>query len=54
MPRSTHTYVTLEISAEAWDEIASKMRDAQYDHCFGTEGEIDMDRIALVKEEAKS
>jgi hypothetical protein len=47
--RNTHTYVTLEISASAYDEIAAKLRAANYGHCFNSKGEIDMTGIAVVK-----
>jgi hypothetical protein len=46
----THTYVTLEVSAATYKEIADKLREAGYDHAFGDEGEIDMHGIALVRE----
>jgi hypothetical protein len=47
--RNTHTYVTLEISAAGYDEIAKKLRDAEYHHCFNAPGEIDMLGIAVVR-----
>jgi hypothetical protein len=47
--RNTHTYVTLEISAAGYDEIAKKLRDADYGHCFNSSGEIDMTGIAVVR-----
>jgi hypothetical protein len=47
--RQTHTYVTMEISSAAWEEIAQKMREAGYDHVFMDDGEIDMHGIAVVK-----
>lgn len=46
----THTYVTLEISASGYDEIARKLRAADYGHCFNSAGEINMSGIALVRE----
>lgn len=49
--RTTHTYALLEVSKAAWDEIASKLREAGYKHAFGDDGEIDMHGIALVKQE---
>jgi hypothetical protein len=49
MSRHTHTYVTLEISAAGYDEIARKLRDADYGHCFNSSGEIDMTGIAVVR-----
>jgi hypothetical protein len=47
-PTSTHTYVLLELSAGAFEEIAVKMREAGYTHVFGTDGEIDMEGIAVI------
>lgn len=47
--RQTHTYVTLELSDAAYDEIARKLREASYDHAFNAEGEIDMHGLAVVK-----
>lgn len=51
----THTYAELEVSAEAYAEIAAKLIEAGYDHVFersgkGVEnrGAIDMHGIALV------
>jgi hypothetical protein len=49
MSRHTHTYVTLEISAAGYDEIAKKLRDADYGHCFNAAGEIDMSGIAVIR-----
>jgi hypothetical protein len=49
MRRHTHTYVTLEISASAYDEIATALRAADYGHCFNSEGEIDMAGIAVTR-----
>jgi hypothetical protein len=46
--RSTHTYVELEVSAAAYDEIAGKLRAAAYDHAFHDEV-IDMHGIGLTK-----
>ena len=46
----SHTYATLEISAQAFDEIAAKLRDAGYDHAFDDGGmTIDMHGLGLVK-----
>jgi hypothetical protein len=47
--RNTYTVVTLEISAAAYDEIAQKLRAADYGHCFNSKGEIDMTGIAVVR-----
>lgn len=38
------------MSAAAYDEIAGKLRAADYGHVFGSDGEIDMHRIALTRE----
>jgi hypothetical protein len=43
----TYTYVTMEVSAAAYLEIAAKLREAGYDHAFGEDGELDMRGIAL-------
>lgn len=45
--RSTHTYVVLSLSQPAYDEIAQKLRDADYGHCFMKNGDIDMHGIAV-------
>jgi hypothetical protein len=45
----THTYVTLEVSAAAFNEIKSKLEQAGYDHTFMDDGGIDMHGIALTK-----
>jgi hypothetical protein len=52
----THTYATLEVSRAAYDEIASKLREAGYDHVFipdriGAAPTIDMHGIGLVVED---
>ena len=48
----TRTYVILEISPEAFLEIALRLREAGYDHVFEEDGKIiDMHGIALRKEE---
>jgi hypothetical protein len=49
----THTYVTMALSAAAYAEIKQKMLEAGYDHAFGSDGEIDMNGIAVVPEEAE-
>lgn len=48
---ATHTYVTLEVSGAAYEEIATKLREAGYDHVFMDDGEIDMHGLALVMRE---
>lgn len=47
MTRSTYTYVELEVSQDAYDEIAGKLKAAGYDHAFGADGAIDMHGIAI-------
>jgi len=47
--RTTYTYVELEVSAAAYDEIAGKLRAAGYDHAFH-DGTIDMHGLALIKQ----
>lgn len=49
MTRTTHTYALLPVSAGAYDEIAAKLRAADYGHCFNRDGEIDMKGLALVR-----
>jgi hypothetical protein len=46
----TYTYAVLEISSEAYEEIAVKLRAAGYDHAFGKDGEIDMHGIAVAED----
>lgn len=45
----TYTYAELEVSPEAYDEIAAKLKAAGYDHAFMSDGAIDMHGIGLVK-----
>jgi hypothetical protein len=52
----THTFVELEMSAAAYDEIAAKLREAGYDHAFmkdiaGATGKetIDLHGIGVTK-----
>lgn len=46
----THTYATLEVSAEAFDEIAEKLKVADYGHAFDDTGTtIDMHGIGLIR-----
>ncbi|KKL47558.1 hypothetical protein LCGC14_2334310 [marine sediment metagenome] len=48
----TYTYVILEVSREAFNEIADKLLLADYHHAFNSEGTvIDMHGIALRSEE---
>jgi len=46
---STHTYATLEVSDDVYNEIAQKLFDAGYTHVLN-DGAIDMAGIALVRE----
>ena len=48
----TYTYVILEVSREVFNEIANKLRTADYHHAFNNEGTvIDMHGIALREKE---
>jgi hypothetical protein len=47
----THTYVLLDVSKAAYDEIKQKLLNAGYDHAINDAGEIDMHGIALVVEQ---
>lgn len=49
--RNTHTYVILELSQAAFDEIKRKLEAAEYQHAFMPGGEIDMHGIAVKAEE---
>ncbi len=46
----THTYAILPISREAFDEIATALRVAGYEHAF-TEDGLDMHGIALAAQD---
>jgi hypothetical protein len=51
--RSTYTFTTLAVSAEAYDEIADLLRSAGYDHAFVELEEglaIDMTGIGLLRQ----
>jgi hypothetical protein len=50
---STHTIATLEVSGPVYDEIAAKLRKADYFHVFLDDGTIDMSGIGLVRLERK-
>jgi hypothetical protein len=55
--RSTHTFVVLDISPEAYNEIAAKLHAADYGHCFiEQDGRtvIDMAGIAVAEGEGCS
>lgn len=45
--RQTHTYAELQLSPAAYDEIATKLRTASYDHAFMDDGAIDMHGIGV-------
>jgi hypothetical protein len=49
--RSTHTYAKLPLSPTAYEEIATKLKDAGYDHAFIGNGDIDMHGIGVSKEQ---
>jgi hypothetical protein len=49
LTRTTYTYAGLEVSAEAYDEIAGKLKAAGYGHAFMPDGAIDMHGIGLMK-----
>ena len=55
--RSTHTFVTLAISKEAYQEIKQKLLAAGYNHSFvydfNDEETIDMHGIGLAEEKEK-
>jgi hypothetical protein len=51
--RTTHTLATLPVSKETYNEIKSKLVEAEYQHTFiktGSGEMIDMQGIALVEE----
>jgi hypothetical protein len=52
MIRQTHTYVKLPLSPAAYDEIAQRLKDANYEPP-DSDGVIDMHGVAIVKEEEK-
>jgi hypothetical protein len=54
MGRTTHTYALLEVSAAAYDEVASKLRACGYGSSINDEGEIDMHGIALVRSQPET
>jgi hypothetical protein len=45
--RVTRTFAELEVTPGAYDEIATKLREAGYEHAFMDSGAIDMHGIAL-------
>ena len=46
----THTFATLELSEAAYEEIAAKLREADYRHAFLEDGVIDMHGIGVTRE----
>lgn len=46
---TTQTIATLTISSAAYDEIAAKLRKADYFHALRRDGVIDMSGIGLVR-----
>jgi hypothetical protein len=50
MIRQTHTYVNLEISQAAFDEIEGLLKAAKYDHLL-QDGKVMMEGIALIPPE---
>lgn len=53
MIRQTHTFVELDISPAAYDEIRAKLEAAGYEHAF-IGSVIDMHGIGLVKIEPEA
>ena len=53
MKRHTHTYVCLPLSKAAYEEIAKKLHEAGYEHCFSANGEIDMNGLAVELEDGQ-
>lgn len=47
--RQTHTYAELGLSEQAYNEIESKLREADYGHAFMEDGTIDMHGIGVTK-----
>ncbi|MFL5912778.1 MAG: hypothetical protein ACJ768_19710 [Gaiellaceae bacterium] len=54
--RTTYTFVELELSPAAYDEIRAKLEAAGYSHALGVDGAIDMHGLAVVRqpEEARA
>lgn len=46
---STSSLATLTVSAAAYDEIATKLRNADYFHVFRPDGVIDLSGLGLVR-----
>lgn len=49
--RQTHTYVELELSQSAYDEVRRKLAEAGYDHAFMDDGAIDMHGLGVTRAE---
>lgn len=47
--RARHTYVELELSHSAYNEITRKLREVGYDHAFMDDGAIDMHGLAVTR-----
>lgn len=52
--KETHTYATLEVSGAAYDEIANKLKAADYGHAFMDDGAIDMHGIGITRGSAQA
>ena len=48
-PRSTTSIATLTVSPACYDEIAAKLRKADYFHALRADGVIDMHGLGLVR-----
>ena len=49
MHDATHSIATLIVSAAVYDEIAAKLRKADYFHALREDGVIDMSGLGLVR-----
>lgn len=47
--RTTYTFVELELSPAAYDEIRAKLEAASYGHAIGVDGALDMHGLAVVR-----
>ena len=52
MLRQTYTLAELDLTPDCYDEIATKLRDAEYHHCFMDDGTIDMHGIGVTRARA--
>ena len=48
----THTFAELGLTPAAYDEIADKLRAADYGHAFMPDGAIDMHGIGITRKES--